>query len=834
MKLHWVGLAIVLLIRCGTAQDKVDTVPSKSQNPSSDSSSHHTQKFSLPTKQVKYDFPAAPDFGVDPQNRLVTPLLKHVAFDQRQFWTAPFHMNRQDAKVFVPFVAFTGGLIAGDSWISRQVPDSPSQLNRSQKVSDYSVYSLIGVAGGSYFLGSLTRNDLMRESGFLAGEAAVDSTGVAYALKLITERQRPLQGDHNGRFFQGGLSFPSEHSAIAWSVASVLAHEYPGPLTKIAAYGLASAVTLTRVTAKQHFPSDVVIGSALGWYFGREVYRHHHDPELGGTAWGTFISRPDDDTDKPRSPQHMGSPYVPLDSWVYPALERLAALGYVQTAFLDLKPWTRIECATLVSQAKEKVDFEEGHGDAAQFERQLEQEFAYELGLLDGNANHAATIESIYSQMVSIRGTPLNDSYHFGQTIINNFGRPYQQGFSAVDGFSGWAAEGPFTIYVRGEYQHAPAAPAYPDSALQAMATADGTPLQSALPFPRIDQFQLLDTYVSAHLETWNLSFGKQSLWWGPGQGGALMLSDNAAPFYMARATKIVPLGLASIFHILGPMKIDMFFGKLAGNEFPPQPYLHGEKITFKPTANLELGFSRTSELGGLGRPLTAAAIFNSYIGLKASGEYAANANPGKRTGGFTFSYNVPGARNWLTVYGEMVLPQSNFFNVDTNPSPIYIYRRLAMRPGFYVARVPHFHKLDFRAEAVYTDPPTARSRDGRYMYWDFFYRDLYTNKSNIIGDWIGREGMGFQGWSTYWFSPHTSLQFGYRHAKVAKDFLPGGETLNDGSTTLNWQLSKEFSVSARLQYEQWVAPVLNPTPQKNWTSVIELNFHPHLKFDLR
>jgi len=831
VKFWIVGLVTVVVIRCCSAQVASEASPgSTSRQMSSERPSGTMQ--STPFKEGQAGGLAP---GEDPENRPGMLLLKHLALDQKQFWTSPFRTDtdRQDMKVFVPFVGFTAGLIAGDSWISRQVPDSPSQIKRSQNISDYGVYSLVGVAGGSYLWGSLTHNDHMRESGFLAGEAAVNSTAVAFLFKAITQRPRSLEADHNGTFFQGGSSFPSEHCAIAWSVASALAHEYPGLLTKLAAYGLASAVTVTRVTGKQHFSADVVVGSALGWYFGRQIYRAHHDPELGGSSWGNVIEH-SDDSDKPRNPQHMGSPSVPLDSWIYPALERLVAFGYIKTAFLGAKPWTRMESASLVSEAKEKIDLEEGRGDAAKLELQLEQEFAYELGLLEGNANRTATIESFYSRMVSVTGSPLNGSYHFGQTIINNFGRPYQEGFNGSDGFSGWAAAGPFTIYVRGEYQHAPLAPAYPLPVREAIAVADNNPVQPATPFSRMDRFRLLDTYVAAQFETWNVAFGKQSLWWGPGEGGALLLSDNAEPIYMLRASRVAPLGLPSIFRVLGPMRTDLFFGKLSGNGFPPQPFIHGEKISFKPTANLELGFARTSELGGTGRPLTAAAIFNSYFGLKASGDYPSNANPGKRTVDFTFSYNVPGARNWLTVYADMLLPQSNYFNVDTNSSPINIYRRLAMRPGFYLVRVPRVRKLDFRAEAVYTDPPTARSRNGKYVYWDYFYRDSHSNKGNLIGDWIGREGMGFQGWSTYWFTPRSSLQLTYRHAKVSSDFIPGGETLNDGSAKLEWWLGKDFSVSANLQYEKWLAPILAPTPQRNWTSMIQLTFHPHLSAGLR
>src|SRR6266545_8164926 len=163
-------------------------------------------------------------------------------------------ISKSSAPLLTGFVGFTGLLVGSDSWISKQVPDKPDQLKRSQNVSNYVVYSLIGAGGGAYLLGKFRRDDHMSETGLLSGEAALNSTGISYLLKGITQRLRPLQDNGNGTFFRGGSSFPSEHAAVAWSIASVVAHEYPGPLTKLLAYGLASGITISRVTAKQHFP----------------------------------------------------------------------------------------------------------------------------------------------------------------------------------------------------------------------------------------------------------------------------------------------------------------------------------------------------------------------------------------------------------------------------------------------------------------------------------------------------------------------------------------------------------------------------------------------------
>src|SRR5437868_7590848 len=77
--------------------------------------------------------------GVDPDNRLFSPFLKHIADDQKHFWTLPSHLRTKDLKWILPVASATAGLIASDSWISKQVPNRPYQLNRSLKVSDYSL-----------------------------------------------------------------------------------------------------------------------------------------------------------------------------------------------------------------------------------------------------------------------------------------------------------------------------------------------------------------------------------------------------------------------------------------------------------------------------------------------------------------------------------------------------------------------------------------------------------------------------------------------------------------------------------------------------------------------
>jgi hypothetical protein len=81
----------------------------------------------------------------------------------------------------------------------------------------------------------------------------------------------------------------------------------------------------------------------------------------------------------------LGSVYMPLESCVYPAFDRLAALGTVNKQFVGLRPWTRMQCAQLVVDADENM--ENADVTTGEFEAlydALNQEFSAEIGSLNG------------------------------------------------------------------------------------------------------------------------------------------------------------------------------------------------------------------------------------------------------------------------------------------------------------------------------------------------------------------------------------------------------------------------------------------------------------------
>src|SRR3989442_2334977 len=560
-------------------------------------------------------------------------LIGRFAGDQRGAWASPGHVRFSDMDWLVPLGGVAAGLFVADRQFSKHLSQSPTTLSHYKTLSNAGAAALIGAGAGMWLLSYPKHNEHWRETGFLAGEAALNRLVAVDSLKYSLRRERPFQGGGGAHFFQsGGTSFPSEHAAAAWSVAGVIAHEYPGPLTKFLAYGLASAVSYSRVRSRQHFPSDALIGSVLGDLVAQQIYRRHHDPELSGGEWRSIgeIVRGGGE----RNPANQGSPYVPLDSWVYPALDRLIALGVIDSGFSGMRPWTRSECARLLSEAGEKMDEEGVSGaEAEKIFRLLATEFHDEVEGPQGAGNFRGRVESVYARVAGISGKPLTDGYHFGQTIINDYSRPYQEGVNSADGFSAGTSSGRWGGYVRGEYQHAPSAPTLPAPAGQFIASADGLP--SASPFTTVsgvDRFRMLDAYVGLNFENWQVTFGQQSLWWVPGARRPMMFSDNAEPVKMFRVNRASPFKLPSFLKFLGPVRMQFFVGQLDGHHFVlspagvagswaqplnPQPLISGEKLSFKPTPNFGVGFSYTTMFGAGGVPATPREFVNNlfYIG---------------------------------------------------------------------------------------------------------------------------------------------------------------------------------------------------------------------------
>jgi len=214
----------------------------------------------------------------DPVTLRNTP--RHFFQDQEAIWTSPARIRESNAIGPVVLVLATTVLITTDHQVmsSSKLID-PSLNSDASAASNGLLGGFVAAPAIIYGLGYLHHDEHATETGILGGEAMVDSLVVDEVMKLVSLRERPTLDNARGKFFQTSVgansSFPSTHTMIAWSSAAAIATEYNGPLTQIIAYGLATGVSVTRVLARQHFPSDVLVGSAVGWMIGRYVVHRH-------------------------------------------------------------------------------------------------------------------------------------------------------------------------------------------------------------------------------------------------------------------------------------------------------------------------------------------------------------------------------------------------------------------------------------------------------------------------------------------------------------------------------------------------------------------------------
>jgi membrane-associated phospholipid phosphatase len=210
------------------------------------------------------------------------PCVVHVAQDQVGIITSPLRASSTDLLWIAPFGIATGLSIDYDAHMMRKLGVHPDREDKFRKFSDYAgLYAPTAAPVIGYFVGAGTHNDYLRESSVFAGEATLDAVILNTGLKYAINRQRPNEGDGTGRFWPHGTrtwpdgqSMPSNHCMIAWSFARVIAGQYNTPATKITVYSLATAVSASRVLSREHFPSDVIVGSTFGYLIGDYVFRH--------------------------------------------------------------------------------------------------------------------------------------------------------------------------------------------------------------------------------------------------------------------------------------------------------------------------------------------------------------------------------------------------------------------------------------------------------------------------------------------------------------------------------------------------------------------------------
>lgn len=217
--------------------------------------------------------------------------------------TLPFKARKRDLIQVGELGLVTIALSFADKPISRY---AVGVRERSNPISSISTY--VTRFGGSYeaytlaalgLYGLAAKNHKIQTTTLLATQAYITGTIISTGLKFLTGRQRPIyinsvtsqnSPTFHGPFYQfrkdasgnkpdnaSFSSFPSGHTTVAFAAATVFAFEYRNkPIVPIIAYSAATLIGFSRITEKKHWPTDVLIGAALGYLSGRQVVNNFH------------------------------------------------------------------------------------------------------------------------------------------------------------------------------------------------------------------------------------------------------------------------------------------------------------------------------------------------------------------------------------------------------------------------------------------------------------------------------------------------------------------------------------------------------------------------------
>lgn len=226
----------------------------------------------LPQKIIHFNL-------IEAERALVPNILK----DQISFWSSPLRIKVRDLKWLIPI----SGLITTTLILDDEITDILTNDNDpSSGVKDFFDISsgvLAGTALGApplfWLIGKLKKDDKLRETGVLQGQALISSTVLFLLLQMIFGRAKPNDKEiYRGKFFVGDKSFPSGHATTAFSLATVTSRQYSEKKwVPFVVYPLAAYFSSGRVFANRHYPGDIAVGALLGYLVGKYVVKKHSE-----------------------------------------------------------------------------------------------------------------------------------------------------------------------------------------------------------------------------------------------------------------------------------------------------------------------------------------------------------------------------------------------------------------------------------------------------------------------------------------------------------------------------------------------------------------------------
>lgn len=337
--------------------------------------------------------------------------------------------------------------------------------------------------------------------------------------------------------------------------------------------------------------------------------------------------------------------------------------------------------------------------------------------------------------------------------------------------------------------------------------------------------FAFKEAYGRLSLYNIELEVGRDSLWWGPGYHGALLVSNNAFPFDMIKLGTAESFHLPWVFDRLGYFNITSFLTRLEEDRDFPRTKLFGLRVELSPSPSLEFGLSRVIMFGGRGRPPLKPSDWLKIFIASDSAEHTGSPVNGNQIASADFSYiylsrGSYGSFTGLKIYGEIGFEDSSGRRTPTGRG--YLFGLLVDEPLW-------LKSTDLRIEWAST------SNNARYAtawYTHGLYTSGYTYKGNIIGHHMGSDARDLFVRVTRYFADwlQIGLQYDLEIHGLSK---PVHEKKKEAGLDINIYISRHIRYLIGYEYERIVnldsdenSIRFNPIPGEDvtnhyvWTSI--------------
>jgi len=439
---------------------------------------------------------------------------------------------------------------------------------------------------------------------------------------------------------------------------------------------------------------------------------------------------------------------VPLNHWSYSAIDKLVGEGLIDSGMLSTKPFSRLEMARLIHEAYEQAAGQDKKNRiiSALLER-LQQEFRFELDI-EGSArtgrseNYIKPMEDPYLRF--IYGNEAFD-------LENQFGDRFDKGGNSRVGFATrMNVFDRLAFYVHPEYRS-----------------------------PSLDsRIEAVEAYGKTAIGGFEIEVGKDSLWWGPGYHGSMLMSNNATPFTMLKVSNPEPIQLPWLLHGLGPFKAVYFLTQLEQNREHPHTRLTGIRLSVKPHPNIELGGSRTIMFGGEGLPDIDLIDYLAIFWPK-----------------YYQGYEIQLAS--IDVSWRFLLPGA----IPARSAKLYVDYAGEDAAGFQTYRPLLGLQLNDILRTGRTDLLVEYAENSSLFYVHGVYTSGYRYNGRVIGHHMGTAARDLWFRLTHYLTPDLVLGLDYDYQQMNPSDSPQ-PVINQFGTDLMWFAPHNWQLRAAYRYE--------------------------------